>query len=97
LSNNCELAALQVSLVDDIMMLHGMGIKLILVLGAAQQMDVYLRERGVQPRYVRGYRVTDAFSMEAAMDAAGFNRMIFEALLSKVPTAAAAAFCMFSA
>lgn len=66
------------------MMLHGMGINLILVLGAAPQMDAYLHARGIRPRYVRGYRVTDALSMEAAMDAAGFNRMVFEALLSKV-------------
>jgi amino-acid N-acetyltransferase len=73
----------QVSLVDDIMMLHGMGIRLILVLGAAPQMNEYLRLRGAQPRFVKGYRVTDELGMEAAMEAAGFNRILFEALLSK--------------
>jgi hypothetical protein len=74
----------QVSLVDDIMMLHGMGVRLILVLGASPQMNDYLRLRGSAPQFVKGYRVTDELAMEAAMEAAGFNRILFEALLSKV-------------
>lgn len=74
----------QVSLVDDIMMLHGMGIKLVLVLGAAPQINDFLRRHGSCPRFVNGHRVTDEVSMEAAMEAAGFNRVLFEALLSKV-------------
>jgi amino-acid N-acetyltransferase len=75
---------LQVSLVDDIAMLHGMGIKLVLVLGALPQINRFVRMRGREPRFVSGYRITDELSMEAAMEAAGSSRVLFEALLSKV-------------
>ena len=51
---------------------------------APVQIDEYVRLRGGAPRFVKGYRVTDELAMEAAMEAAGFNRVLFEALLSKV-------------
>jgi hypothetical protein len=74
----------QVSFVDDIAMLHGMGIRLILVLGAVPQINQFVRLRGKEPQFASGYRITDELSMEAAMEAAGSNRVLFEALLSKV-------------
>jgi hypothetical protein len=45
----------QVSLVDDIAMLHGMGIRLVLVLGAQPQIDRYiLTHSGRPPTYASG-------------------------------------------
>lgn len=65
-------------------MLHGMGIRIILVLGAVPQINRFVRLRGKEPQFRAGYRITDELSMEAVMEAAGSNRILFEALLSKV-------------
>lgn len=65
-------------------MLHGMGIRIILVLGAVPQINRFVRLRGKEPQFQAGYRITDELSMEAVMEAAGSNRILFEALLSKV-------------
>ena len=40
--------------------------------------------RGLEPKNVRGYRITDEDAMLAAMEAAGTSRMLVEAHLSKV-------------
>lgn len=74
---------LQVDIVDDVAMLQGLGVKVVLVLGAAPQIDHFLRMRGERPRFVGGYRLTDELAMEAAMEAAGSARTLLEALLSK--------------
>lgn len=62
----------------------GLGIKLVLVLGASQQIDAQLLKRGLQPNYKNGYRITDADAMLAVMEAAGATRTEMEANLSKV-------------
>lgn len=54
------------------------------VLGAKTQIDNYLNMRGLDPKHVGGYRVTDEDAMLAAMEAAGTARMLVEAQLSKV-------------
>ena len=64
----------------------GLGCKLVLVLGATNQIDNYLRIRGLEARFVGGYRVTDE-AMLAAMEAAGTSRVLVESHLSKVDTA----------
>ena len=62
----------------------GLGIKLVLVLGASQQIDLQLQKRGLEPHYKNGYRITDADTMLAVMEAAGATRTEMEANLSKV-------------
>ena len=62
----------------------GLGIKLVLVLGASQQIDAQLLKRGLEPHYKNGYRITDADAMLAVMEAAGATRTEMEANLSKV-------------
>ena len=54
------------------------------VLGVKTQIDNYLSMRGLDPKRVGGYRVTDEDAMLAAMEAAGTARMLVEAQLSKV-------------
>ena len=54
------------------------------VLGARQGIDSTVRAAGGEVRYAGGQRVTDAVTMQAAVQAAGAARMEFEAHLSKV-------------
>lgn len=63
----------------------GLGVRLVLVLGARPGIDAMVRDSGHEPRYSHGQRVTDGVAMEAAMQAAGAARMEVEARLSKVP------------
>ena len=52
---------------QDVALMHGLGVKLVLVPGSQVQIDELLRERGVEPVSVGAYRVTDASALEAAM------------------------------
>ena len=62
----------------------GLGVRVVLVLGARQQIDELLQKQGEAPQYAAGYRVTDSVAMQTAVQAAGASRMAVEAQLSKV-------------
>lgn len=70
------------SLANDIALLHGLGIRLVLVHGARPQIEERLRLRNAQMQIVNGLRVTDNVALECVKEAAGIVRVEVEALLS---------------
>jgi amino-acid N-acetyltransferase len=70
------------NLVHDLALLHGLGIRLVLVHGARPQIDERLGRRGLELRYVNGLRLTDPESLACVKEAAGVVRVEIEALLS---------------
>ena len=70
------------NLIHDIALLHGLGIRLILVHGARPQIEERLRMRGAEMSYIKGLRVTDEAALTCVKEAAGAVRVEIEALLS---------------
>ena len=68
----------------DILLLHGLGVRLVIVCGASKQIDAYLKERGREPALVAAYRVTDEVVLQGAIEAAGTTCTEVSALLSRV-------------
>ncbi len=70
------------NLIHDIALLHGLGIKLVLVHGARPQIEERLRLRQAEMQYIDGLRVTDDAALACVKEAAGMVRVEIEALLS---------------
>jgi len=71
------------ALVQDLSLLHAMGIRLVLVHGSRPQVQAQMRLKGLQPRFHDGVRVTDAAALECAKEAAGEIRLDIEAAFSQ--------------
>jgi amino-acid N-acetyltransferase len=69
-------------LIQDIALLHSLGMRIIITHGARPQIDERLQLRGVKGRFVDGLRVTDKATLECVKDAAGSLRSQIEALLT---------------
>ena len=69
--------------VQDLSILHAMGIKLVLVHGFRPQVNEQLAAKGQVSRYHRGVRITDAVTLACAQEAAGQLRFEIEAAFSQ--------------
>ncbi|HCR3982413.1 TPA: amino-acid N-acetyltransferase [Kluyvera georgiana] len=70
------------SIVNDIGLLHSLGIRLVLVYGARPQIDANLAEHQHQPTYHKHIRVTDSKTLELVKQAAGQLQLDITARLS---------------
>ncbi len=71
------------TLAYDVNLLVSLGIRLVLVHGARPQIEEELREKNLESRYHRGYRVTDAEALDCVLDAVGSVYLEIEAMLSQ--------------
>ncbi|RZL39429.1 MAG: amino-acid N-acetyltransferase, partial [Rubrivivax sp.] len=69
--------------VQDLSILHAMGIKIVLVHGFRPQVNEQLLAKGQTPRYSHGRRITDAVALDCAQEAAGQLRFEIEAAFSQ--------------
>ncbi|EAX0033782.1 amino-acid N-acetyltransferase [Salmonella enterica subsp. arizonae] len=70
------------SIVNDIGLLHSLGIRLVVVYGARPQIDANLAEHHHEPIYHKNTRVTDAKTLELVKQAAGLLQLDITARLS---------------
>lgn len=70
------------NIVNDIGLLHSLGIRLVVVYGARPQIDANLSEHNYEPIYHKNIRVTDARSLELVKQAAGLLQLDITARLS---------------
>ena len=71
------------TLAYDVNLLASLGIRLVLVHGARPQIEEELREKNIESKYHRGYRITDADTLDCVLDAVGSVYLEIEALLSQ--------------
>jgi amino-acid N-acetyltransferase len=69
--------------VQDLAILHAMGIHLVLVHGFRPQVNEQLAAKGQTPKYAKGMRITDALALDCAQEAAGQLRFEIEAAFSQ--------------
>jgi amino-acid N-acetyltransferase len=69
--------------VQDLAILHSMGIKLVLVHGFRPQVNEQLAAKGHVSRFSHGLRITDAVALDCAQEAAGQLRFEIEAAFSQ--------------
>ncbi|MES2205739.1 MAG: amino-acid N-acetyltransferase [Pseudomonadota bacterium] len=70
------------SLVHDLNLLHGLGVRVVMVHGARPQIEKALAERELSSQYVRGLRVTDLAAMRCAQEVTGRVRAEIETLIA---------------
>ncbi|WP_330114642.1 amino-acid N-acetyltransferase [Pseudomonas sp. JS3066] len=70
------------NIVHDLVLLHSMGVRLVLVHGSRPQIEARLATRGLTPHFHRDLRITDGPTLECVIDAVGQLRIAIEARLS---------------
>lgn len=70
------------NIVHDLVLLHSMGVRLVLVHGSRPQIEARLASRGLTPHFHRDLRITDGPTLECVIDAVGQLRIAIEARLS---------------
>jgi amino-acid N-acetyltransferase len=71
------------ALVQDLAILHAMGMKLVLVHGFRPQVNDQLKAKNHPARYSHGVRITDEVALDCAQEAAGQLRFEIEAAFSQ--------------
>ena len=75
------------NLIEDVAMLHAMGMRIVLVHGSRPQIQEQLALRHIEAKYgtgqMLGYRITDAAAMECVKEAVGELRLDIEAFFSQ--------------
>ena len=66
------------ALVEQIAILHQVGVRVVVVHGAGPQSTALAREKGLETQMVQGRRVTDAATLEVSAEA---NRLISEQIM----------------
>ncbi len=69
--------------VQDVSLLHAMGIRIVLVHGSRPQVQAQMALKGLASRFERGIRVTDADALGCVKEAAGEIRLDIEAAFSQ--------------
>ncbi len=69
--------------VQDLAILHSVGVRIVLVHGFRPQVNEQLAAKGHPSRYHRGIRITDPVALDAAQEAAGQLRFEIEAAFSQ--------------
>lgn len=70
------------AIIHDLVLLHSLGVKLVLVHGARPQIEQRLAEQQLASRYHQGLRITDGPTLNCVQQAVGQLRIQIEALLS---------------
>jgi amino-acid N-acetyltransferase len=70
-------------IVQDVAMLNSLGVRVAVVIGSNEQVSAMCEKRSVPVEVHDGYRVTSPESLEIAMEAAGRNNVLVQALLSR--------------
>ncbi|WP_041408908.1 amino-acid N-acetyltransferase [Shewanella sp. MR-4] len=69
-------------ILNDVALLHSLGIKVVLVYGARPQIDSALAANGIEPAYHEGVRITDEDSLKVIKQVAGALQFDITARLS---------------
>ncbi|MCH1920645.1 amino-acid N-acetyltransferase [Shewanella sp. A3A] len=70
------------SIINDISLLHSLGIKVVLVYGARPQIDAALEANAIEPAYHNGVRITDDSTLKVIKQVAGALQFDITARLS---------------
>lgn len=70
------------AMLHDLVLLHSLGVRLVLVHGSRPQIDQALAQRRLPSRYHHNLRITDADTLECIIGAVGQLRSLIEARLS---------------
>jgi amino-acid N-acetyltransferase len=68
--------------VHDLVLLHSLGVRLVLVFGSRPQIEARLTALGLESHYHQDLRITDAATLSCVLDAVGQLRAAIEARLS---------------
>jgi amino-acid N-acetyltransferase len=70
------------NIVHDLVLLHSLGVRLVLVHGSRPQIEARLNNQGLTPHYYNNLRITDGPTLDCVINAVGQLRINIEARLS---------------